>query len=550
MNILRLITRVLAIGAVLLALPHATLAYERYNDGCNNCHGAFTGSVSPKGTTFPSGDKHEMHRGASNMDTNCDLCHTSGDGRDPFTGSSNGTAANTGLGCTGCHQAFGLRAHHANSGVGLCAGCHTSDGMPAPENVKPPYYGTVDTLADGPCNLVASSKVNENWSVGDVLGLDNDGDGLYDAADPDCTPVTARTDIIGIPDANGNSSPDIAALFTNESDGNNYVKIRDGSTGEFLASLNYGTDPTLAIGVAEIAGQQYPAIAVMRVMPTGAIQVNVRSAHNRQLLSNLAYGTAFSGVDMAILPDMNGNNVSEAAVVGMDSNLNVRVLVQDILTGDNLGATLHGPGAEPLALAAMPDLNGNGSSELALLEQVRGDGRFRVRVIDPSSQSVLNDVYYGTDFDPVAMAVVPGPTPATARVAVLGLRSGDSTGRILTKVALTGATVSTKLWHATNLPVDLDTVADTNANGAADLALLEQTPTNEARVRIHDSATGDLLRWMPLPFLNSAIAGAAVGDVNGNGFNEVAGLGAGGVQLHVQIKDAEDRTYISGFGLP
>jgi hypothetical protein len=52
--------------------------------------------------------------------------------------------------------------------------------------MAPPYYGTADTLADEPCNPVMASNLNENWSVGDFVGLDNDGDNDYDGADEDC----------------------------------------------------------------------------------------------------------------------------------------------------------------------------------------------------------------------------------------------------------------------------------------------------------------------------------------------------------------------------
>lgn len=50
----------------------------------------------------------------------------------------------------------------------------------------PPYYGSVDTRANDPCNRVHTANTGENWSVGDTIGLDNDGDGLYDTADFDC----------------------------------------------------------------------------------------------------------------------------------------------------------------------------------------------------------------------------------------------------------------------------------------------------------------------------------------------------------------------------
>ncbi len=156
-------------------------AYERYSD-CSSCHGAFTGSVSPQGTVFPSGDKHRMHRNSANMGTACNLCHRSDDNDDPFIGSSDGTANNPGIGCNGCHEPTGLRKHHFVTGTIVCYTCHNPVTPPA-EIVKPPYYGTVDTKAKNSGNTVQVANTNENWSVGDFLGLDNDGNNLYDLAD-------------------------------------------------------------------------------------------------------------------------------------------------------------------------------------------------------------------------------------------------------------------------------------------------------------------------------------------------------------------------------
>ena len=170
----------------------SVFGYDRYNDGCMDCHGHFKDDTTTKESVFPEDDKHEMHRGDDYMATACDLCHTNGDGRDPFIGSSNGTVdgelGNEGLGCTGCHVAVGLRAHHAANNVADCADCHDDDPAPLPENVKPPYYGTDDTKADNPCNDVLAAGINENWTIGDFVGLDNDGDNLYDLADFDCGP--------------------------------------------------------------------------------------------------------------------------------------------------------------------------------------------------------------------------------------------------------------------------------------------------------------------------------------------------------------------------
>jgi hypothetical protein len=69
-----------------------------------------------------------------------------------------------------------------NNGITVCFDCHVPETSP-PENVNPPYYGTVDTKARNPGNTVRAANTNENWSVGDFLGLDNDGNNLYDLAD-------------------------------------------------------------------------------------------------------------------------------------------------------------------------------------------------------------------------------------------------------------------------------------------------------------------------------------------------------------------------------
>jgi len=173
-------TRTTLILSAGLLISNFSYGFERYSD-CSACHGSFTGGTSPKGTVFPNNDKHRMHRNSANMGTACNLCHRSDDNDNPYIGSSDGTVNNPGLGCTGCHEATGLRKHHVING-GDCYDCHDPATPPA-ENVNPPYYGTADTKAKNPGNVVQVANTNENWSMGDFMGLDNDGNNLYDLAD-------------------------------------------------------------------------------------------------------------------------------------------------------------------------------------------------------------------------------------------------------------------------------------------------------------------------------------------------------------------------------
>ncbi len=192
----KLVVVCVAVGVVVLTAwqPRTATAYERYNDGCQLCHGSFFDSVSPQETTFPGNSKHAMH--ANVMGADCSLCHRDGDGWNPYLGWSNGTAHNPAVGCSGCHgrnygpgvghSSVGMRAHHAFAGITSCATCHGDDPSPLPESVAPIYYGTADSGVDDSCN--EAPDFLENWSTGDTRGLDNDGDGLYDEDDSDCHP--------------------------------------------------------------------------------------------------------------------------------------------------------------------------------------------------------------------------------------------------------------------------------------------------------------------------------------------------------------------------
>ena len=184
----------LILTALALSLPSQAMAYGEYEEGCNTCHGPFYTSAkyqSPNGGALWPASVHDVHRQAAYMGTECGMCHGSGGF---FTWKSYGAAGLTGYGCSGCHgqivkgvpKGFGLRARHLWAGDKVCLDCHKDDGAPAPESTLPYYYGHSVTKAKSSCNDDAP-VFSEDFS-GNGQGLDNDGDGVYDLADPDCNP--------------------------------------------------------------------------------------------------------------------------------------------------------------------------------------------------------------------------------------------------------------------------------------------------------------------------------------------------------------------------
>jgi hypothetical protein len=176
-----------------------TQAFTLYTD-CSGCHGPFSaaGYVSrADGTPWGA----SLHTGHQTMVSGfCNACHPPA--FFPVAlGSSAGGEGFEPLGCVGCHgrnedagndsmpggRGAGLRQHHVNSGISCV--CH-SDATPANytpvgENVPPPYYFLPDpahpSKPDDPCNANGSES-----AIAPPLGLDNDGDLLYDGGDPDC----------------------------------------------------------------------------------------------------------------------------------------------------------------------------------------------------------------------------------------------------------------------------------------------------------------------------------------------------------------------------
>ena len=167
-----------------------TFAYSTWDGGCQNCHGGFkAGNYTSLTADDPAAWGQNLMDGhVSQLGLGCSDCHSGGSFK-PVTLDQ----SNSGITCSSCHgraeddagsglggslPSAGLRQHHYNSGVQVCAGCHAADSNPANftpvgEDIAPPTF-----IAKGidPCNDTVFGNA----------GLDNDGDGPRDSADADC----------------------------------------------------------------------------------------------------------------------------------------------------------------------------------------------------------------------------------------------------------------------------------------------------------------------------------------------------------------------------
>jgi hypothetical protein len=183
-------------------------AYETYSEhrdatNCRACHGGFQAAnyVSlHNGTPWNT----DLMSGHINMvGSDCNACHQSASTFFPVSmNTSAGAGGLSPTACVGCHgrdqdaghdsvsagRGAGLRQHHFRAGVTVCKDCHTdadpANYGPVGENIPPFNYFTPDAAHPNkptdPCNA------NGSESKFGPAGLDNDGNGLYDLADPAC----------------------------------------------------------------------------------------------------------------------------------------------------------------------------------------------------------------------------------------------------------------------------------------------------------------------------------------------------------------------------
>jgi hypothetical protein len=247
----------LLIMVALMIMAQSVGAYSLYDapgsgSDCATCHGDFReaepyvskvdGVVWSNPTTSTPVNLHDGHRSYM-LSGDCGVCHGASIDDDPVQLSS--SAGGTGfpaIGCTGCHNGDGLRAYHVNAGASTCYTCHTA-ATPPTENVRPPYYFRPDAAhpnkPTNPCNANGSES-----AVAPTDGLDNDGNLLFDAADPACGDIRRpRVTAFNMP-ATWNSLVVPIRIFTaTDNVGVTGYKLTRNATAPLASSGGWKTNP-------------------------------------------------------------------------------------------------------------------------------------------------------------------------------------------------------------------------------------------------------------------------------------------------------------------
>jgi hypothetical protein len=273
--------------------------------------------------------------------------------------------------------------------------------------------------------------------------------------------------------------------------------------------------------------------------------VEVRSGANGSLVRNITFlSSDFRPVAGIVLPDTDGNGVPEIAVLAR--RLSDRRNVVEIRNASGSAAVRQvwfEPDRRPVDLAVIADdADGNGSPELALLSRRNSDGRGVVEIKNAFGATNPTVVWLGSGLIPQDIEVVDDADGnGVPEIAALSTRATD--GRVVVEVRnASGAAGGSAVWFSSgSSAVDLTVTGDSDGNTVPELAVLMQRQSDArglVEVRNAGGAANARQLWMAAGNKGLAVEGA--GDTDGNSVPNVAVLAARSSdgKVLVEVKNA------------
>jgi hypothetical protein len=278
----------------------------------------------------------------------------------------------------------------------------------------------------------------------------------------------------------------------------------------------------------------------------------VKDSDTGLTVNNIFYGSAYSAVDMTVLPDTDSNGADELLVVGANDSGGVRVQARDALSDTVTSTTFYGTNAPPQDVLTIPDISTNAEPEVLMHGRVTGSGQDRAQMRDSATRALLRNFFFGTVYVPVELVVIQDVSgDGIPDLAQLGRRDDTGAVRIQVKQTDTGATISNAFTGNTDIPITLVGIGDANGNSAPDVAMLVQRPDGTAKVIVRDGATGAFIRNIFVGAVSNPVAMTLVDDLDSSGAPELAVLGDDGAGTkRVQIKDSISGAQVNTIDFP
>ena len=351
-------------------------------------------------------------------------------------------------------------------------------------------------------------------------------------------PPPPFTDVLALTDVNSNGTADIGVLVPSES--GNFVQVRDGSDDSLIVDISFGSDPVFAaVVIDDINANGAQEIAVLGLRPSGQVRVQVNDGLTGASINTIFYGNQYLPVDMAAVPDTTGNNAAELAVFAQNASGGLRVQARDSLTDAESSTTFYGSNSDPVDVQVLPDINANSFPEIVVHSRITATGQTKTQIRDSDTGQVIRQIFFGSAYDPLHTAVVNDVSgDALPDLAQLGRRSDTGAVRVQIKATSGGPVISNAFLGSADLPVETIAIGDVNASGWPDTATLVQRPDGTGKVILRDGLTGDFIQNIFFGAIDNPAGLTLVDDLNASGSPELAALGYRNGVRRVQIRDS------------
>ncbi len=337
-------------------------------------------------------------------------------------------------------------------------------------------------------------------------------------------------------DTNDDGTPEIAVVT--RLDGTNRATVKDAANGALISRFEFTTAlRPVDVETLPVFGQgRAPHLVLLGADPA---QAETRDALTGNLVGTVTFEPSAIPMDLTMLPDQDGNGNPE---LGMLTQGSTTVEVRDAVTCTLFNTLSFAPQLDPRQVLALPDLNGNGSAEVGVSLLSTAGKADRVVIKDAATGALVQTLWSGVGL--VQAAVVPDRNGNGApEVALLWRNPAVGTTQVWVTDAATGQRLAAVAGiNQDVVPLTLAVVADLTGNGIEEYAVLGRTPTTgQVSTTLLDGATG---RWVNRIWYSKECTPldlASIADVNGNGAAELVMLGRCGPegQLRAVINDTQ-----------
>ena len=289
-------------------------------------------------------------------------------------------------------------------------------------------------------------------------------------------------------DINANGAPELVILGT----GSTRAEVRDALTGEHLGAVAFY--PALSAIDLELATDQTSnSIPELAMLGQGSVQVEVKDPLTQGTVNTLSFNANHLPKDLSV---WGIDSITAVAVLGAskDPTRGDKVEIRDLDTGDVIRHLWLGKGWEPLQMEVIADVNDNGAPEAAVLREHPNDGLVSVLLMDTASGARLTHLGFDPNYNPLRLRVVPDVNDnGSDEVAVLATRRACCNQKVWVKDSKTRETISQVSFDKTYVGADLDVSPDINGNGTPELVMLGRRDDGKRRAIIKDAKTGELI---------------------------------------------------------